>query len=156
MERTGCRIWIGTAGAALVLSLAACGDDPNAPGSQSAQSSEDTPVQQEPAEDYAIDECLVGVWTTVSQREQTMVNGEEVVLIDVERQLTFSSDGMETVKYFDTPAQLQSPTGEPIGEVTQSGEHTFKVNTDDKGIINFEPTGGGVTDGNEAVFARAV
>lgn len=90
MERKPNRMWGGIAALALLLSLAACGGDTTEAASQTSAATEDTPVQQEPAEDYAIDECLVGVWTTVSQREQTMVNGEAVVLIDVERQLAFS------------------------------------------------------------------
>lgn len=145
MKRKRNRIWSGVAAATLMLSLAGCGDDPPETSSQTSASSEDEPVQQEPAEDYAIDECLVGVWTTVSQREQTMVNGEAVVLIDVERQLTFSSDGTETVSYYDTPAVVQSPTGEALGDVVHSGELTFQVNTDDPGTIRFQVTGGQVS-----------
>jgi len=149
MERKLNRIWPGIAIAALALSLAACaGDGTGAASSQNSsapESTEDTPVQQEPAQDYAIDECLVGVWTTVSQREQTTVNGEALVLIDVERQLSFAADGVEVVTYLDTPAAVQSTTGETLGEVVTSGELTFQVSTDQPGTISFELTGGEVT-----------
>ncbi len=148
MNRNVNRIWTGLAAATLVLSLAACGDDPAAPTQselESTQDSEDPPLQQEPAEDYAIDECLVGVWTTVSQRETTTVNNEQVVLIDVQRQLSFASDGVEVVTYFDTPAVVQSPTGEGLGEVVQTGELTYQVDTDEAGTMGFDPTGGEVT-----------
>ncbi len=104
-----------------------------------------TASQQEPPRDYAIDECLVGVWSTVSQREQTTVNGERIVLIDVERQLRFAADGVEVVTYLDTPAALQSPTGEALGQVTHSGELTYQVSTDQSGTIDFEATGGEVS-----------
>lgn len=147
MNRNVNRILTGLAAAALALSLAACGDDPVAPAqseSESTQNSSQT-LQQEPAEDYAIDECLVGVWTTVSQRETTTVNNEQVVLIDVQRQLSFASDGVEVVTYFDTPAVVQSPTGEVLGEVVQTGELTYQVNTDEVGTMGFDPTDGEVT-----------
>lgn len=137
------RIWSGVAAAAMVLSLASCsGGDAGAPSSASPESSREPQVQQEPPQDYAIDECLVGVWTTVTQREQTTVNGEQVILIDVERQLRFSSDGVEVVTYLDTPAAVQSPTGEALGQVTHSGELTYQVSTDEPGMISFESTGG--------------
>lgn len=132
--------------AALVLVTAACsGGNDDGDAEQSSQTSQEPPVQQEPPEDYAIDECLVGVWTTVSQREESVVNGEAVVLIDVERQLSFAADGVETVTYLDTPAAVQTPTGEVLGEVVHSGELTFQVSTDQPGEISFEATGGQVT-----------
>jgi len=103
------RIWVGVSIAALLALTGCSSGDPE----QTAQATSEEPeVQQDPPQDYAIDECLVGVWTTVSQREQTTVNGEQVVLIDVERQLSFASDGVEVVTYFTTPAAVQSPTGE--------------------------------------------
>ncbi len=147
MERLGNRIWFRTAMVVLLLSLAACGNDPAASSQSSStvESSNDPPVQQEPAEDYAIDECLVGVWTTVTQRETTTVNGEQVVLIDVERQLSFASDGVEVVTYFDTPAVVQSPAGEVLGDVVHSGELTYQVSTEERGTISFELVGGQVS-----------
>lgn len=142
-KRNRSRIWGGLAAATLLLSLAACGEDPaGSPAAESSASSEDVPLQQEPAEDYAIDECLVGVWTTVSQREEATVGAETVILIDVERQLTFSSDGTETVTFLDTPAMVQSPAGEVLGEVVHSGELTYQVSTDEPGTISFEVTAG--------------
>ena len=145
MERRLNRIWNGMAASVLMLSLAACVGDTTQATSQSSEPPPGPEVQQEPPQDYAIDECLVGVWTTVSQREQTTVNGEQVVLIDVERQLSFASDGVEVVTYFDTPAAVQSPTGEVLGEVTHSGELTYQVSTDEPGTISFESTGGEVS-----------
>lgn len=138
------RIWIGVSMAALLI-LTGCSGGAPEQAAQSSVTSEEPQVQQEPPQDYAIDECLVGVWTTVSQREQTMVNGEQVILIDVERQLSFASDGVEVVTYFDTPAAVQSPTGEVLGEVTHSGELTYQVSTDEPGTISFESTGGEVS-----------
>ena len=145
MERRLNRIRNGMAASVLMLSLAACGGDTTQATSQSSEPPSGPEVQQEPPQDYAIDECLVGVWTTVSQREQTTVNGEQVVLIDVERQLSFASDGVEVVTYFDTPAAVQSPTGEVLGEVTHSGELTYQVSTDEPGTISFESTGGEIS-----------
>lgn len=137
------RIWSGIAAATLALSLAACsGDDPGQAVPESSTTSREPQVQQEPPQAYAIDECLVGVWTTVSQREQTTVNGEQVLLIDVARQLSFASDGVEVATYLDTAAAVQSPTGEALGQVTHSGELSYQVNTDEPGTISFEPTGG--------------
>jgi len=136
------RIWVGVSIAALLALTGCSSGDPE----QTAQASSEEPeVQQDPPQDYAIDECLVGVWTTVSQREQTTVNGEQVVLIDVERQLSFASDGVEVVTYFTTPAAVQSPTGEDLGEVTHSGELTYQVSTDEPGTISFESTGGEIS-----------
>ncbi len=143
-NRTGNRIWAGVSVAALLVLTGCSGGDPEQAG-QSSASSEEPQVQQEPPQDYAIDECLVGVWTTVSQREQTSVNGESVILLDVERQLSFASDGVEVVTYLDTPAVVQSPTGETLGEVVTSGELTLQVSTDQPGTISFELTGGEVT-----------
>jgi len=142
MERKANLIWTGIAAAALALSLAACGGGTPEASSQSSHSSQDSPVQQEPAEDYAIDECLVGVWTTVAQREEELVNGEQVVLIDVQRQLSFASDGVEVVTYLDTPAIVRSPTGEVLGEVVHNGELTYQVSTDDPGTISFDSVEG--------------
>ncbi len=140
------RIWSCVALAALVLSLAACtGGDADEAATQSSETAPEPQVQQEPPRDYAIDECLGGVWSTVSQREQTTVNGERIVLIDVERQLRFAADGVEVVTYLDTPAALQSPTGEALGQVTHSGELTYQVSTDQSGTIDFEATGGEVS-----------
>jgi len=139
------RIFTGIAAAAMVLAVAACSTGTPDAAAQSSDGSAQPTLQQEPPEDYAIDECLVGVWTTVSQREQTMVNGEAVVLIDVQRQLAFSSDGVETVTYLDTPATVQSPTGEVIGDVTQSGELIYQVSTDEPATISFDVTGGEVS-----------
>jgi len=138
------RIWIGVSMAALLILTSCSGGDPEQ-AAQSSVTSEEPQVQQEPPEDYAIDECLVGVWTTVSQREQTTVNGEQLVLIDVERQLSFASDGVEVVTYFDTPAAVQSLSGESLGEVVSSGELTLQASTDQPGTISFELTGGEVT-----------
>lgn len=145
VERKRNRIWRGVAAAILILSTAACGAGTPEASSTSPQSSPAPRAEQEPPQDYAIDECLVGVWTTVSQREQTSVNGESVILLDVERQLSFASDGVEVVTYLDTPAVVQSPTGETLGEVVTSGELTFQVSTDQPGTISFELTGGEVT-----------
>jgi len=145
MERRLNRIWNGMAASVLMLSLAACGGDTTQATSQSSEPPSGPEVQQEPPQDYAIDECLVGVWTTVSQREQTTVNGEQLVLIDVERQLSFASDGVEVVTYFDTPAAVQSLSGESLGEVVTSGELTLQASTDQPGAISFELTGGEVT-----------
>lgn len=129
--------------AGLLLALGGCsGGDAEGQTAESSATSQDPQVEQEPPEDYAIDECLVGVWTTVSQREQSVVNGQTVILIDVERQLSFASDGIETVTYLDTPAAVQSPTGEALGEVVHSGELTYQVSTDEPGTITFEVTGG--------------
>ncbi len=148
MDGTGSRIWAALAAMALLLSLTGCADDPPTQGAQSSASQEstaDTPVQQEPAEDYAIDECLVGIWTTVSQREEATVNGEPVVLIDVERQLSFAADGVEAVTYLGTPAAVQSPTGEVLGQVVHTGELTYQVSTEEPGAITFEFVGGQVS-----------
>jgi hypothetical protein len=143
VDRGRTRIGILVPVAALVLSLAACsGGDADQAATESSEASQQPQVQQEPPQDYAIDECLVGVWTTVSQREQTTVNGEQVVLIDVGRQLSFASDGVEVVTYLNTPAAVQNATGEALGEVTHSGELTYQVNTDEPGTISFDPTGG--------------
>lgn len=146
VNRTVNRKWGGAAAAALMLSLAACsGGGTVEATSQSSETSQAPPVEQEPAQDYAIDECLVGVWTTASQREQTTVNGEALVLIDVQRQLSFASDGVEVVKYFETPAAVQSTAGEALGEVVHSGELTYQTSTDEPGTISFESTGGEVS-----------
>lgn len=142
VERKRNRIWSGVAAVILMLLATACGAGTPEASSTSSQSSPAPQVEQEPPQDYAIDECLVGVWTTVSQRQEAMVNGEPVVLLDVERKLTFSADGVEVVTYFDTPAAVQSPTGEALGEVTHSGELTYQVSTDEPGTISFEVTGG--------------
>ncbi len=143
-NRTGNRIWAGLSIAALLILTGCSGGDPEQAG-QSSASSEEPQVQQEPPQDYAIDECLVGVWTTLSQREQTSVNGESVILLDVERQLSFASDGVEVVTYLDTPAVVQSLAGETLGEVVSSGELTFQVSTDEPGTISFDPSGGELT-----------
>jgi len=145
MQRTRNRIWQSIVGAAMVLSAAACNGGAPESSASSPETSSAPQVEQEPPQDYAIDECLVGVWTTVSQREETSVNGESVILLDVERQLSFASDGVEVVTYLDTPAVVQSPTGETLGEVVTSGELTFQVSTDQPGTISFELTGGEVT-----------
>ncbi|MDQ3734759.1 MAG: hypothetical protein M3400_12340 [Actinomycetota bacterium] len=148
MERTGNRILTGAMAVALLLTLAACGDDRRTPAAQSPQpveTSQDSPVEQEPAEDYAIDECLVGVWTTVSQRDEAIFYGEAVVLIDVARQLSFAADGVEVATYLDTPAVVQSPSGEPIGQVTHSGELRYQVSTEQPGTLSFQAIGGEVS-----------
>lgn len=142
MERKRSRWFSGVATTALMLSVVACGGDSTEAASQTSEASPAPQAEQEPPQDYAIDECLVGVWTTVSQREQTTVNGEQVVLVDVERKLAFASDGVEVVTYLDTPAAVQSPTGEALGEVTHSGELTYQVSTEEPGTISFESTGG--------------
>ncbi len=145
-NRRGTRIGIFVAVAALLLSLAACsGGGADQAATESLEASRQPQVQQEPPQDYAIDECLVGIWTTVSQREQTTVIGVQVVLIDVERQLSFASDGVEVVTYLGTPAAVQDAAGGVLGEVTQTGELTFQVSTDEPGTISFDPSGGELT-----------
>ncbi|MGI8652066.1 MAG: hypothetical protein ACR2I7_04640 [Geodermatophilaceae bacterium] len=141
-QRRGTRIWSFVSAAALVLSLAACSGGAGQAATDSSDTAQQPRVQQEPPQAYTIDECLVGVWTTVSQREQATVNGEQVVLIDVERQLSFASDGVEVVTYVDTPAAVQNAAGEVLGEVTHDGELTYQVSTDEPGTISFELTGG--------------
>ncbi|MBA3280301.1 MAG: hypothetical protein H0U22_16650 [Geodermatophilaceae bacterium] len=90
--------------------MAACSGGAGQAATDSSDTAQQPRVQQEPPQAYTIDECLVGVWTTVSQREQATVNGEQVVLIDVERQLSFASDGVEVVTYVATPRpQYRTP-----------------------------------------------
>lgn len=138
-------IWGGVAVAVLTLSLGACsGGGGGTPESESSSTGQ-PPVEQEPPQDYAIDECLVGVWTTTYQRDEASVNGETVILADVARQLRFAADGIEVVTYLDTPAAVQTPSGERIGQVTHSGELRYQVRTDQPGMISFESTGGEVS-----------
>jgi len=73
------------------------------------------------------------------------VNGETVILVDVQRQLSFASDGVEVVTYFDTPAAVQTAAGEQIGQVVHTGELTYQVNTGQPGRLGFRSTGGEVT-----------
>jgi len=62
VDRGRTRIGILVPVAALVLSLAACsGGGADQAATESSEASQQPQVQQEPPQDYAIDECLVGV-----------------------------------------------------------------------------------------------
>lgn len=148
LDRVVDRKWSGLVVGVLALSVAACTGDAAGDGGAptgSAESSAGPRVQQEPPQDYAIDECLVGVWTTVSQRDETTLNGEPVVILDIERQLRFAADGEEVVTFLDTPAAVQTPSGESIGTATHAGELSYQVNTDEPGTLSFQATGGSAT-----------
>lgn len=131
----------------LALTAACSGSDAEDPATASdeAGATDQEPAQQEPPENYAIDECLVGIWTTTYQRDQTTVNGSPLTLVDVRRQLSFAADGTEVATYLDTPAVIQAPSGEMIGQVTYSGELRYAVSTDQTGILSFQADGGQAT-----------
>lgn len=144
--------------AGLLLALAGCsGGDAEGETAESSATSQDPQVQQEPPEDYAIDECLVGVWTTVSQREESVVNGQTVILIDVERQLSFASDGIETVTYLETPAAVTG--GEVSATFDLAGQSSTLTSEGGSGPVTYTCSAGELTQsapGYEAVFTRAV
>jgi len=96
------------------------------------------------------------VWTTVSQREQSVVNGQTANLIDVERQLSFASDGIETVTYLETPAAV---TGSEVSATFElAGQSSTLTSEGGSGPVTYTCAAGELTQssaGYEAVFTRA-
>lgn len=142
----------------LAVVLSGCGDDADtATLPTSTDSSEDTERGPNEPADAVIDECLLGVWSTVSYQSEATVDGRQVLIVDLQRLLTFTSDGTETVEYLDSPAEVRDQTGQVVGEATYSGEFTYRVDTDTAGAISFELVDGEVAgtftiDGTQTQF----
>lgn len=140
----------------LAAVLSGCGDEATPAPRPSTDASEDTGGNSEDPEPV-IDECLLGVWSTVSYRGEATIDGRTVLIVDLQRLLTFTSDGTETVEYLDSPAEVRDQAGQVIGEATYAGQFEYEVTTDRQGSIDFELVDGEVSatvtiDGTQTQF----